>query len=385
MSTLARVWRGIRVALGVGLVTLVLLVLVLEGGYAGYHAARRAAWGHRAIFDSADHPFWHEAWFAGWLNRISRLMASAEYDPYRGWRLPAVSSPEINIDSAGIRATRQAGPLPPGARHLLMLGGSTMWGYSSRDSGTIPSLVAAALARRGVTDVQVDNLATLAYNVTQDATTLLLQLRNGRTPAAVVSLDGINEVGIVEGGGTPGQVFEETRIRERFRRNFWKDVAYLRFYLEGAVRAEFMARGRLGLDDSPPVRSTEELCSGVGRNYVGATRVMEVLSREYGFPIYFLTTPTLARSGKPRSRWEQSLAGDDRRLADLTVRCGAITDSLMADRRGRTYFPLDTLFDHDTSSVFIDQWGHLSAVGNRAVAERIADLVLPALRPEARP
>ena len=54
----------------------------------------------------------------------------------------------------------------------------------------------------------------------------------------------------------------------------------------------------------------------------------------------------------------------------------------MAARRGKIYFPLDSLFfDQDTTSVFLDQYGHLTEQANAIVANRIVDLLVPLLRP----
>ena len=381
MKTLARLWRGAGVALGVALVTLVLLVVVLETGYAAYHAARRASWGERGWFDSADHPFWNQKWFAGRLNRMNRLAMSVVYDPYRGWRLRPTSLPDLNIDSAGIRLTVQPAAAAT-ARRVFLLGGSTMWGFSARDPYTIPSLVAGRLARLGVTDVEVVNLASIGYNVTQGANTLLLELRRGNVPSVVVSLDGVNEVGLVYEGGWPGEVYQQARAEEHFdHTRFWHDVAYLRIHLSGTMRAEAVAKRILGLTKDPVPPSTEVLCADVAAYYTRVTRAIESMGREFGFPTLFLTTPTLARSRKPRTKWEASIDRADARLRELTTRCGTVTESLMASRLGISFFPLDSLFDRDTASVFLDHFGHVTEEANGIIADRIVELIAPLLRP----
>lgn len=381
MKTFARLWRGAGVVLGVTLISLVLLVVVLEAGYAAYHVARRAAWGKRPMFDSADHPFWKERWFAGRLHQMNQLAMSVIYDPYRGWRLRPTSLPDMHIDSAGLRVTIQPDRSTGARRRVLMLGGSTMWGFSSRDPYTIPSLVASRLARLGITDIEVVNLAGIGYNITQGANTLLLELRRGTVPGLAVSLDGINEVGLVFEGGNPGEVYQQSRAERHFdHSSFWGDVAYLRTHLSGTIRAEGMVLRSLGLAGDPPPRSAELLCADIGAYYFRVARAMESLGREFGFPILFLTTPTLARSRKPRSKWEASIESGYATFRELTVRCGAVTDSLMASRRGSTFFPLDSLFDRDTSSVFIDHYGHVTEEANGLIADRIVQLIVPILR-----
>ena len=369
---------------GVALVTLVLLVVVLEGGYAGYHMVRTAAWGKHDWFDSAAHPFWNQPWFAGRLHRMNQLATSVVYDPYRGWRLRKVSRPDMNVDAAGVRLTTSPAEAVQPARKVLMLGGSTMWGFSARDPFTIPSLVAERLAARGLTDVQVVNLASIGYNVTQGASTLLLQLRRGEVPAAVVSLDGINEVGLVYEGGNPGEIYQQARAERHFdHTSFLQDLAYLRIHLPATMYAEAIVKHRLGLTPAPQERDPDKLCAEISSYYVRVTRAMEAEAREFGFPIFFLTTPTLARSRKPRSKWEASIQNTAKPLPELTVRCGAMADSLMGSRRGATYFPLDSLFDRDTASVFIDHFGHVTEEANGAIADRITELLLPRLQPRS--
>lgn len=386
MGLLARVWRGLLVLLGVGAITLVLLVVVLEGAYVGYQWANRSFWGKRAVFARADHPFWNQPWFAGWEHRVGVLARGSGYDPYRGYRLPSISSPGLHIDTAGVRLTIHPMVVDSApTRQVFMLGGSTMWGYAARDEFTIPSLVAERLAKRGLTDVRVVNLAAIGYNVTQGATTLLLQLRRGNIPTAVVSLDGVNEVGVVAEGGRPGEIYQQARAEEQFDHDsFWFELARLRHHFRGLTVAEAVVSRRLGLEyQAPPDRKT--ICTRITDYYVQVTRAVEAIGRDYAFPTLFLTTPTLARSGKRRTPWEASVDSNLRVLRDLTTRCAGRADTLMATRRGKTFFPLDSLFDADTTSVFIDNYGHVTERANGVIADRITELLVPILQPAGPP
>ena len=266
-------------------------------------------------------------------------------------------------------------------RQVLMLGGSTMWGYSARDEYTIPSLVAQRLARHGVTDVKVINLASIGYNTTQGAITLLLELRRGNTPAAVVSLDGVNEVGIIYEGESPGEVYAAAAGR-------------------AAVRSlELLAGGRA----APPASARDRTGGGNAAPVAGPGEATDDGARSALRPDRALLCPGGPLGGRPRPRawlpdllpvhtdpgpepqaphvWETWLAGTSRDFQELTVRCGDAVDSLLAPRRGKVYFPMDSLYDGDTTSVFIDHYGHVTERANGVIADRIVALLLPALRP----
>ena len=382
---IAQLWRGIRVFLGVGFITLALLVLVLEGAYFAYHVAKERFWGSRAVFERVDHPYWHDAWYAGWQHRLGQMTQNSVYDPYRGWHLPRVSESGLHVDGKGIRLTVHPMETDSAAtRQVLMLGGSTMWGYSARDEYTIPSLVAQRLAQHGVTDVKVINLASIGFNTTQGAITLLLELRRGNTPAAVVSLDGVNEVGIIYQGESPGEVYAQRLAERQFdHSSFWREAARLRQHLHGTALAEGMLLRSLGLAKRPTMEPGP-LCAQIAPYYAELVRSVDALAREHGFPIFYLSTPTLARSHKRRTVWEAWLAGTSRDFQELTVRCGEAVDSLLAPRRGKVYFPMDSLYDGDTTSVFIDHYGHVTERANGVIADRIVALLLPALQPAGR-
>ena len=70
-------------------------------------------------------------------------------------------------------------------------------------------------------------------------------------------------------------------------------------------------------------------------------------------------------------------------MRDLTRRCGELIDSTMAPRKGKVFFPLDALFDTDTTTVFLDNYGHVTERANGVIADRIVDLLVPVLQRSA--
>ena len=75
---------------------------------------------------------------------------------------------------------------------LLMLGGSSLWGFGARDDQTIPSLLARKLHERGL-KVEVKNLAELGYVSTQEVIGLIRELQTGYRPDVVIFYDGVND------------------------------------------------------------------------------------------------------------------------------------------------------------------------------------------------
>jgi hypothetical protein len=256
-----------------------------------------------------------------------------------------------------------------------------MWGYTVRDSATIPSIVERRLAADGVGPVEIVNLAQPAYNATQGLVTLLLELRAGRVPAAVVSLDGNNEVLTAEQEGHAGAVVGEAAAARQSTvgwRGFWANVLGLARY--SALGARLLRAVRPPRVDRTAVRDSALDCSQIAGYYRGIVRSAEGLGREFGFPVAYFWQPHWATTGKRLTRWEASLRGEGR-FPGLMRHCSRAVDSAMADRAGRSYLSLTGLFDADTTSVFLDEFGHLTEAGTAKVADAIADRLEKMLSP----
>ena len=351
-----------------------LFFLCLEAGYRvayGVIHPRRDA--EASGLNRPDYPYRDSTWFRPWLARREEVLRTAtRYDPYRGWRLTAAAEPGLHIDAEGRRVT----PQPVGAsahpRQVFLLGASIMWGYTARDSATIPALLARELARRGVTDVEVVNLGNSGYNVTQEAITLMLELRRGHVPAVAVALDGPNDAGAVLLGGAVGDVHDQALAASRFeRRGLVADLIQHSELLKRLLILTSGARPTLG----------EKACPEVAEYYTRMVGQVEALSQANGFTTYFFSQPLLGRSRKARTTWERWLDSTNVDFQRMLVTCSLRTDSILRPAIGRTFFPLYDLFDADTGSVFLDHWGHLTEAGNAAIARRIADQISGQLLP----
>jgi lysophospholipase L1-like esterase len=359
-----------------GVTVLVFLVLNLLGG-AAIRLYDRLVHGRGAHGAPAFRPDASQPWFAEWEAHHGAVDLKARFDVYRAWTMAPVALAGITIDSSGQRLTVQPAPTGSAPRQVFMLGGSVMWGYTTPDRETIPSLLAARIRDRGVTDVKVVNQAQISYNLTQEVITLLLELRRGNVPKAVLFLDGVNDVAALTEYGEPGHSIKEAELAQRLElgespgEHLMADVAQSSFFLQ-ALRA------RLGRQSTRPLPPAGESCGQLALQYRNLAQVVGRLGRAYGFTPLFFWQPALASTGKPHSRWERSLAqGDPYRL--LYRPCTAAVDSIMATDPGLNYFPLDSIFDRDSTSIFLDEWGHITATGNQRIADRMADLLLPRL------
>jgi hypothetical protein len=358
------------------------LTLILFLGLEGLYRVRAAILADRPdparrVVESTLHPYAKEAWWGPFQDRDGLRVRLNQFDPYRAfWGTPA-SSRYVNVDSAGRRVTPQE-RAPDGAtiRQVFMLGGSTMWGYTSRDSFDIPALVARELRERGVTDVEVVNLAQGAYNSTQEATTLLLELAHGRIPAAAVSLNGYNDVATAAKYGGAGHIYGEAGIAQQIRlgrRDFWGELIGLGRH--SALIAGL--RGKLGLDrpEGPPRPDPDGLCLDIVAYYRGITRATGALGHEWGFPVLHFLQPLHSVSNKVPTAWEGALP-----VSQIHTRCMRAIEAAMSRDPGPVGFvSLAAMFDAESATVFVDQHAHVTEAANRQIAARIARELIPLL------
>lgn len=379
---LARAGRVVRdgwLVLGTSLIVL----MGLEGAYRLQAAARGVLWPVRYSRqeDRADFPYRGASWWEPFLKlRNTRVIGgNVVFDPYRAWWGRRLDSPLLGVDSLGRRRTIQHALAPgPAHRTVLMLGGSTMWGYTVRDSSTIPSLVSARLAALGYQDLEIVNLAQGGYNATQALITLVLELRAGRVPAAAVFLDGVNEIGPGFEGEQPGDVYAERRLSGEFeseapsfgRRLLW----YIQRHLLFVERLSEVVRP---IKPAQQVQLSPGQCHAAAAYYLGVAQQASALGRTFGFPVLMIWQPTLALTHKTLSSWERyqiSLVP----LGRVQKACAPALDSLITTARPPVpVLRLQGVFDRDTGTVFFDDWGH---VVERA-SPRLADTISAALAP----
>ena len=326
------------------------------------------------VVDSSHHPYAHESWFPAYRKALDQR--HNHFDPYRSNWADPLSTPYIHVDSAGMRVTPQPVPDTVGAWRVVMLGGSLVWGFDARDSSTIPALVAARIAALGIPNVHVVNLGQAAYNATQEAATLMLEVANGRTPDLVVAYDGYPDILTALKYREPGHTYGDDQIAQQImlgRRMFWGELVGLGRHskLIDRLQQKLKIRG----ESRRPVATDHAVCGAAGKYLAGIAGQVEAIGRSYNFPVVYIQPPLHATTGKPLSAWERSLT-QDRRVRE----CADSIDAAMTHPVTGRYVSLRTLFDADTVTRFIDADGHITEAANAIVADRIVDIIAPLLR-----
>ncbi len=147
-------------------------------------------------------------------------LLSERWQPYVYFRQKPFRGETIRIRPDGLRDLWHPLPGPnqpsrPKSIKLLMLGGSSLWGYGARDEHTIPSLVAKALHDRG-DRLEPRNLAEMGYVSTQEFVALRRELQAGYRPDVVVFYDGVNDTTSALLGGAAGLTTNEVNRQREF-------------------------------------------------------------------------------------------------------------------------------------------------------------------------
>lgn len=359
----------------------VVFVLVLEGMYRAQASVRRALRGPDITLQERrpDHPNVGESWWADVIARKGFEGGGLRYDPFRGWWPREERSRYMNIDADGRRVTMQAQLVSGPPRLVYMFGGSSMWGWIVRDSFTVPSLVASRLRTLGYSDVQVVNFAQSTFDFAQNAATLMQELRHGRVPAVAVFLDGNNEVAPAIQSGEVGHILNEALIARRFERR-----TTLPSDLWALLQHSELVRRLTQRPAAAPRGVQLRLCDAIAASYSRQVRAMGAVAAANRVQPIFLWQPMRATTNKRLTAWERDVPSP-KGWRETVRRCTIAVDSAMALPPPVPYYPLHTLFDHDTVSVFTDDYGHVTEAANAVIADWIAARLAERLPQISRP
>ena len=355
-----------------------LIFLVVEYCYRAQGMVRRRLGQSDTPTSHVIHPQAKEPWYRDWVKQGPGAHPQFRYHPHLVYWPEEYAVKYIRVDATGLRVTPQS-PVAEPKRTLFVLGGSTMWGYTVRDSFTIPAIVARELRTRGIHDVEVLNLAQRSYTETQSVIQLVLELRRGNVPDIVVSLTGHNDIAAAYASGEAGQVLNEARARQRWEdggRGFRSGMAIIARTSQLVTRLNLLV-GR-GAERQVHRQSMTRVCGDVASHFRQLMLTTEALGRQFGFTAIAFWQPMIGSVKKPLSPWEQRLEKEPG-LDEMVGTCSRMVDSLMNDRRARTYHPLHDVFGSDTSTVFVDSFSHLTEPANERVAARITDVIAPLL------
>jgi hypothetical protein len=305
------------------------------------------------------------------------------WQPYIYWRRMPYRGKYINIAGNGRRYTVLPDVAGPPTAHRLpkifVFGGSTVWGTGARDSGTIPSRIAAEMYQKGI-PVDVTNMGETGYVSTQELISLELELRKGNLPDLVVFYDGVNdtfaayqqrEAGIPQNEFNRAKEFNLTLISQRNRlRHF-----VLQEELHALPMFPFVegVAGRLGIRAArrPATDGHQEramLAGQVVSLYKRNVELASALADNYRFRVVSYWQPTIldkqpqtAYEGKIRASLSASVADFFDQTYQLMQR------EASADTASTVVNDINSIFADVSEPIFINPW-HLGERGNEKVA-----------------
>jgi lysophospholipase L1-like esterase len=321
---------------------------------------------------------------------------SDRWQPYVYFRQRPFQGQTITIDANGLRAGWQPDAPSSSGREdhpplkVLMLGGSSLWGFGSRDEFTIPSLVARRLHEQGVR-IEVRNLAEIGYVSTQELIALVRELQQGYRPDLVLFYDGVNDTtsALLEGKPTLS-TNEINRVREfnllqspgrltaALARNLVKNSGFFR------VARSIGRRLMRGPDTAYPELGQKELrklAEGIVAGYVANVRLVHALEKEYGFRALFVWQPVIFAKPRlvPFEQEEAAKYGWARPLFLMVQDQIRQTPELTSDP---SFLDLSGAFADSDALEFID-FCHTTERANAGIAADVAGRVIEARhRPE---
>ncbi len=301
------------------------------------------------------------------------------YESYVGYREQAMHSPTTNVDGKGRRAVPGNCKGSNTERSVILLfGGSTMFGYGVPDQFTVPAYLANALNRSGRC-VEILNYGAGWWQSSQSVIQLLMALREGVRPSAVVFYDGINDVDVVAFGGTPGGIPPDADqlLRKAFDDEAgWKTILRNSVFVRGVARLLSGGRGKNAenafVNDG---KGFHEAATGIVQVYVHNVRTVEALAREYGFNAYFFLQPFPVIAGKTNTDLENEAFQERARYrkgeAELIRSTYDAWRNVPYLKNHPRFYDVSRLFEGMTQELYTDT-EHLLPEGNRLVAERMA-------------
>ena len=338
---------------------------------------------------------------AAWPVQHYREIESLQerWEPYVYFRQKPFHGQTIWIGDDGLRATWQPPSPPRGGLEqkpveILMLGGSSLWGFGARDDQTIPSLLSRELFARK-SDVRIRNLAEIGYVNTQEVVALVRELQSGFRPDLVIFYDGVNDTTSALLEREAGLTTNEVNRRREF--NLLQSPSRLAGTLlgnlikeSGSYRLAQSVQKRLSGSDGESGPALDDpmrgrLAQEVVRRFQATVAIVERLGREFQFrPLFYwqpvvFTKPALApveREEAARYAWTEPMFREvQRQLRDSTTL-----------RNDPAFHDLSDIFADSSDLVFID-YCHTTESANARIASAIAEgvaAVLPFIRPEQR-
>ncbi len=311
-------------------------------------------------------------------------------DPYLSYRvLPNLTGERVQTDEYGLRE----GPIDrlpaPDVVRILFLGASVAWGYTSNSNeDTIPSHLEAALARRAGEvpalrgrRVEVLNAGVPGYVSWQEALSYALYLRE-LSPAWIVSLDGTNDVAAAIINGRAGVPLRYRATESAYLAVEPNPLQVFGRWLLAAARELHTVRAFQRLRPVPLSAYGPPAPADVAAQLRDATAYLNHAAQREGARVLTVLQPmVILPDSKPLTEFERQIVVEhDHRMpgrnayyADSYAEMRAALAELPRERGGAPLWLDATDVFADTAEVAYTDDCHMTPLGHRLLAERIAD------------
>jgi hypothetical protein len=360
-------------------ITLVIALLILEGlltvvFLVSQKGKKADVHGQHLLSPYARAP-WAQEYFA------EERRTKTVYEPFIEWQRQEFQGKYVNISPEGRRHTWNPEGAGQNLKKLFCFGGSTMWGVGARDEFTIPSLLSRRLNRDGPR-YAVTNFGEKGYSLTQEIILLLLQLKNGNIPDVVIFYDGVNEVLAAAMNGRAGTIYGQEGLTRRLS-GAGQDKPGLGGKLLRELKRSKIYYGLQSLiawvrpagEKSAGVTITKQdvdlshLADDIIADYAKNIKLLEALSRAYGFQYFLIWQPVLFTNQSLTQEERQLSAWQDKRLVTLYQ----IVYDRMRQKKFDHFYNFATLLD-DKKKTFFISWCHFPEEGNDLIAQALFQL-----------
>ena len=305
------------------------------------------------------------------------------YYPFEGWRIESIATPGVNV-VGGFRV----GAAPAGGEDLpevWVFGGSTVWGHSTSDEGTLPSKLQLLLP-----GFRVLNYGEQAFSSRQSLNRFLSVLSaSAKKPRAVLFYEGANDAyhSCKAGASAPVTHAREELFRALLRKHsgrraadetFFEGVSGLVvkhsqvFKLSRAVSER--AATEPEQDENPLGYGTRcaadpKIASAVAKQLVDNWAYAENVARANGIELHGILQPTPYTSAvhvfpEHYAPFKRSIE-----LVYPSVRRFGAAHAWFTDASG--------WMEDIEEPVYVDECCHLSSAGNQHLAKKIKGLLAP--------
>lgn len=356
----------------------------------GFFALVEAA-GHIAYLAKHGVPLWHSK-------------PAGRYDPYSLVRqppnTPMSDGPEkLTTDMHGFVHNGYVRDIREDKDKLLifMLGGSTVVGFGASGNGkTLPAQLERALNEKLSKNVRVVNAGSSGYVAYQELGLLAGPILQSFEPDMVLAVDGRNDAATAAGyrdwrpNWQPHYSSLEKDVNAMMRPSPWAGLAYWAPRVSAAaklfmsIRYRLYRTGEVVWDREGP--APESLLRRAADAYFSTHAAARARCRALGIPYFAFLQPTVTRGLK------KDVTGMERSSVDEFIGRQKSTRDIYDEGMDGFYAlaskrAAEAPWFHDLSRFFLDSKGgvyadscHYTDKGNKMLADRMAELLLPEVR-----